>query len=79
MRWGKIDIQIQLSRRYRVGWKFRKVTYATKAGGSVLQIFTKYHTKGDAALSVAVREETKAKGTGLFKAIEGYILAIPDY
>ncbi|KAK2349805.1 hypothetical protein P8452_16557 [Trifolium repens] len=48
-------------------------------GGSIVKISVKYHTKGDAALSDAVREETKGKGTGLLKAVEGYVLANPDY
>ncbi|WJX27770.1 hypothetical protein P8452_16556 [Trifolium repens] len=48
-------------------------------GGSIVKISVKYHTKGDAALSDAVREETKGKGTGLLKAVEGYVLANPNY
>lgn len=61
-----------------------KVTFETKVvpgldGGSIGKVSVKYHTKGDAALSDAVRAETKAKGDGLFKAIEGYVLANPDY
>jgi len=48
-------------------------------GGSIVKISVKYHTKGDAVLSDAVRDETKAKGTGLIKAIEGYVLANPNY
>ncbi|XP_027339649.1 ABA-responsive protein ABR17-like [Abrus precatorius] len=61
-----------------------KVTFVTKVvagpnGGSIGKVTVNYHTKGDAPLSEAVREETMAKGTGLFKAIEGYILANPDY
>ncbi|KAK2448592.1 Stress-induced protein SAM22 [Trifolium repens] len=48
-------------------------------GGSIVKISVKYHTKGDATLSDAVREETKGKGTGLLKAVEGYVLANPDY
>nr|ADB44209.1 harvest-induced protein [Medicago sativa] len=61
-----------------------KVEFETKIvagsdGGSIVKISVKYHTKGDATLSEAVREETKAKGTGLIKAIEGYVLANPNY
>ncbi|WJX23470.1 hypothetical protein P8452_12675 [Trifolium repens] len=48
-------------------------------GGSIVKISVKYHTKGDATLSDAVREETKGKGTGLLKAVEGYVLANPNY
>ncbi|XP_061344810.1 protein LlR18B-like [Gastrolobium bilobum] len=48
-------------------------------GGSIGKVNVKYYTKGDSVLSEAVREETKSKGNGLFKAIEGYVLANPDY
>ncbi|TKY72548.1 ABA-responsive protein ABR17 [Spatholobus suberectus] len=59
-----------------------KVTFETKVlpgpdGGSIVKVTVKYHTKGDAPLSDAVRDETKAKASGLFKAIEGYVLANP--
>ncbi|XP_061349076.1 class 10 plant pathogenesis-related protein 2F-like [Gastrolobium bilobum] len=61
-----------------------KVSFETKVlpgpnGGSVGKLVVKYHTKGDAVLSEEVREGTKAKGTALFKAVEGYVLANPDY
>ncbi|RDX84738.1 hypothetical protein CR513_34167, partial [Mucuna pruriens] len=54
-----------------------KVTFQSKVvagadGGSVVKVTVKYYTKGDAPLSDAVREESKAKGTGLFRAVEGY-------
>ncbi|TKY54192.1 LlR18A protein [Spatholobus suberectus] len=61
-----------------------KVSFETKVlpgpdGGSLGKISVKYHTKGDAALSEEVREGKKAKGIALFKAVEGYVLANPDY
>ncbi|XP_027329599.1 protein LlR18B-like [Abrus precatorius] len=61
-----------------------KVEFETKIlagpnGGSLAKASVKYHTKGDAPLSDELRESTKAKGTGLFKAVEGYVLANPDY
>ena len=61
-----------------------KVSFETKvlagpSGGSVGKITVKYHTKGDATLSEEAREGNKAKGTALFKAVEGYVLAHPDY
>ncbi|CAJ1963306.1 unnamed protein product [Sphenostylis stenocarpa] len=46
-------------------------------GGSISKVSVKYHTKGDAPLLDAVREESKARGTGAFKAVEGYVLANP--
>ncbi|KAJ1395315.1 START-like domain superfamily [Sesbania bispinosa] len=61
-----------------------KVSFETKVlpgpnGGSVGRVSVTYHTKGDAVLSEEVRESTKAKGTALFKAVEGYLLANPNY
>ncbi|KAK7246344.1 hypothetical protein RIF29_41210 [Crotalaria pallida] len=47
-------------------------------GGSIGKIKVKFHTKGD-VLPDHVREEAKFRGVGLFKAVEGYILANPDY
>ncbi|CAI8590167.1 unnamed protein product [Vicia faba] len=58
---------------------FETIIVAGSDGGSIVKISVKYHTKGDEVLSDAVRDETKAKGTGLIKAIEGYVLANPDY
>jgi len=58
---------------------FETTIVAGSDGGSIVKISVKYHTKGDAALSDAVRDENKAKGTGLIKAIEGYVLANPNY
>ncbi|XP_045788599.1 ABA-responsive protein ABR17-like [Trifolium pratense] len=59
--------------------EFETSVVAGSDGGSIVKISVKYHTKGDAALSDAVRDETKGKGTGLLKAIEGYVLANPNY
>jgi hypothetical protein len=39
----------------------------------------KYQTKGDAKPIEKEVEEGKAKGDALFKAIEGYVLANPNY
>ncbi|OIV91683.1 hypothetical protein TanjilG_26536 [Lupinus angustifolius] len=60
-----------------------KITFESKLsggpdGGSIGKIKVKFHTKGD-VLSDAVREEAKTRGTGLFKAVEGYVLANPNY
>ncbi|OIW18386.1 hypothetical protein TanjilG_31526 [Lupinus angustifolius] len=61
-----------------------KVSFETKLlpgpnGGSVGKVTVTYHTKGDAPLSDELREGSKAKGTALFKAVEGFVLANPDY
>ncbi|OIV95910.1 hypothetical protein TanjilG_27014 [Lupinus angustifolius] len=60
-----------------------KITFESKIlpgphGGSIGKINVKFHTKGD-VLSETVRDESKFKGIGLFKAVEGYVLAHPDY
>jgi len=59
-----------------------KITLQTKVvaapdGGSISKVSVKYHTKGDAPLLEAVLEESKARGTGFFKAVESYVLANP--
>nr|AFV09181.1 disease-resistance response protein 49 [Lens culinaris] len=48
-------------------------------GGSVGKLSVKYFTKGDAAPSEEQLKKDKAKGDGLFKALEGYCVANPDY
>lgn len=48
-------------------------------GGSVAKLTVKYHTKGDAKPSEEELKAGKAKGDALFKALEGYCLANPDY
>ncbi|KAE9591660.1 hypothetical protein Lal_00038891 [Lupinus albus] len=59
-----------------------KITFESKIlggpdGGSIGKINAKFHTKGD-LLSDTVRDEAKFKGIGLFKAVEGYVLANPQ-
>ncbi|KAI4344835.1 hypothetical protein L6164_012022 [Bauhinia variegata] len=61
-----------------------KISFQTKLtegpnGGSVAKFIITYHTKGDAKPSEEEIKEGKAKGQGLFKAVEAYILANPDY
>ncbi|GAU37480.1 hypothetical protein TSUD_207160 [Trifolium subterraneum] len=48
-------------------------------GGSIGKMTVKVQTKGDAKPIEKEVEEGKAKGDALFKAIEGYILANPNY
>ncbi|XP_058760817.1 ABA-responsive protein ABR18-like [Vicia villosa] len=48
-------------------------------GGSVGKMIVKYHTKADAKPIEKEVEEGKAKSDALFKAIEGYVLANPNY
>ncbi|KAK2358338.1 Stress-induced protein SAM22 [Trifolium repens] len=48
-------------------------------GGSIGKMTVKYQTKGDAKPIEKEVEEGKAKGDALFKAIEGYVLANPNY
>lgn len=82
-----VVVEVERERESYFRWldeSLEKVEFETNIvvgsdGGSIVKISVKYHTKGDAVLSDAVREETKAKGTGLIKAIEGYVLANPNY
>ncbi|WJX23467.1 hypothetical protein P8452_12672 [Trifolium repens] len=48
-------------------------------GGSIAKLSVKYHTKGDITPSEEELKSGKAKGDGLFKALEGYVLANPDW
>jgi len=48
-------------------------------GGSIGKLSVKYITKGDDAPSEEQLKKDKAKGDGLFKALEGYCIAHPDY
>ncbi|XP_061349113.1 class 10 plant pathogenesis-related protein 2D-like [Gastrolobium bilobum] len=48
-------------------------------GGSIGKVTVKYQTKGNAEPSEDELKNGKAKGDALFKAIEGYVLANPDY
>ncbi|KAL2335178.1 hypothetical protein Fmac_016391 [Flemingia macrophylla] len=61
-----------------------KITFESKFaagpnGGSIAKLTVKYHTKGDAQPSEEELKTGKAKGDALFKAIEGYLVANPDY
>ncbi|MBF4016124.1 hypothetical protein ISI02_31355, partial [Burkholderia pseudomallei] len=61
-----------------------KVTFETKLfpgpnGGSLGKVSVTYHTKGDAAPPEEVLQSNKVKGIALFKAVEGFVLANPDY
>ncbi|MED6191795.1 hypothetical protein PIB30_004008 [Stylosanthes scabra] len=59
-----------------------KITFETKLvegpnGGSIGKLTVKCHSKGDAKPDEEDMKKGKAKGDGLFKAIEGYVLANP--
>ncbi|XP_057433770.1 class-10 pathogenesis-related protein 1-like [Lotus japonicus] len=58
---------------------FEAKLVAGSDGGSIAKLTVNYHTKGDASPSEEEIKAGKAKGDGLFKAIEGYVLANPDY
>ncbi|MED6125029.1 hypothetical protein PIB30_064566 [Stylosanthes scabra] len=60
-----------------------KITFEAKLvegpnGGSIGKLSVKYHSKGDAKPDEEDMKKGKAKGDGLFKAIEGYVLANPS-
>ncbi|XP_058727963.1 disease resistance response protein Pi49-like [Vicia villosa] len=63
---------------------FEKISFEAKLfagpnGGSIAKLTVKYFTKGDAAPSEEQLKKDKAKSDGLFKALEGYCVANPDY
>ncbi|KAF3956011.1 hypothetical protein CMV_018831 [Castanea mollissima] len=60
-----------------------KISYEIKLvaspdGGSILKSTSKYHTKGDHEIKEEQVKAGKEKAAGLFKAVEGYLLANPD-
>ncbi|MED6148146.1 Protein LlR18B, variant 3 [Stylosanthes scabra] len=58
-----------------------KVSFKTKLeaadGGSKVKITVTFHTKDDAPLTEEIQQDVKQKSVGIFKSIEGYILANP--
>ncbi|KAK7363526.1 hypothetical protein VNO77_05672 [Canavalia gladiata] len=58
---------------------FESKLVAGPNGGSIGKVTIKYQTKGNAEPSEEEIKTGKAKGDALFKAIEGYVLAHPDY
>nr|QOL10866.1 pathogenesis-related 10 Que ac 1.0101 [Quercus acutissima] len=51
---------------------------ASPDGGSIMKSTTKYQTKGGFQLKEEQIQAAVEKGTGLFKAVEAYLLAHPD-
>ncbi|KAH6809183.1 hypothetical protein C2S51_026966 [Perilla frutescens var. frutescens] len=51
----------------------------TEEGGSICKNRSIYNTKGDAQISEENIKEGKEKATAMFKAIEAYLQANPDY
>ncbi|OWM88130.1 major allergen Pru ar 1-like [Punica granatum] len=63
---------------------FEKISYEIKVeaghdGGSVTKITTKFFTIGDVHLNEEQLNSGKEKVIGLFKAVEDYVLANPEY
>nr|KJB28352.1 hypothetical protein B456_005G063900 [Gossypium raimondii] len=63
--------------------KLEKITYETKLEAfpderSVCKTTSKYHTIGDFELKEEGIKAVKEKASGIFKAIEAYLLANPD-
>ena len=62
---------------------FEKISYETKSvatpNGAVVKVTVKVFTKGDAQLKEEDGKKGKEKSEGLFKAIEAYLLANPNY
>ncbi|KAG6668039.1 hypothetical protein I3843_01G134500 [Carya illinoinensis] len=60
-----------------------KISYEIKIvaspdGGSILKSISHYHTIGDHEIKEEQVKAGKEKAAGLFKAVEGYLLAHPD-
>ncbi|GKV31406.1 hypothetical protein SLEP1_g40097 [Rubroshorea leprosula] len=60
-----------------------KISYETKFvagsdGGSICKSSSKYHAIGDIEIKEEDIKVGKEKALGLFKAVEGYLLANPD-
>ncbi|XP_059643189.1 major allergen Pru ar 1-like [Cornus florida] len=51
---------------------------ASADGGSICKNSSKYHTKGDAQITEEQIKSGKEKASGMFKAVEAYLLANPD-
>ncbi|KAA8527410.1 hypothetical protein F0562_034875 [Nyssa sinensis] len=50
---------------------------ATADGGSICKNTSKYHTKGDGHITEEHIKSGKEKASGMFKAVEAYLLANP--
>ena len=48
-------------------------------GGCIVKSISKYYTKGDEQLTEEFLNVGKEKSAGFTKAVEGYLLANPDY
>lgn len=62
---------------------FESVSYHIKIvptpdGGSICKNRSIYHTKGDAQVTEEEIKAGKEKASGMFKAVEAYLLANPD-
>uniref|UniRef100_A0A5B6YZ61 Putative major allergen Pru ar 1 n=1 Tax=Davidia involucrata TaxID=16924 RepID=A0A5B6YZ61_DAVIN len=51
---------------------------ASPDGGSICKTSSKYHTKGDAKITEEHIKSGKEKASGMFKAVEAYLLANPN-
>ena len=63
--------------------KLEKVSYETKlvaspGGGTIFKSTGKYYTKDHAEINEEQIKAEDEKATGVFKAVEGYLLANPD-
>lgn len=66
-----------------LGDLLEKISYDTKIvagpnGGSIVKNTSTYYIKGDNQLSEEQVKEGKEKASGLFKAVEAYLVANPD-
>ena len=66
-----------------IGDVLEKISYeveivAGSDGGSIVKNNSKYFTKGDHEIKEEQVKEGKEKASGLFKAVEAYLVANPD-
>ncbi|KAG6664224.1 major allergen Pru ar 1-like [Carya illinoinensis] len=60
----------------KISYKIKIV--ASSEGGSILKTISNYHCKGDHEIKEEQVKAGKEKAAGLFKAVEGYLVAHPD-
>ncbi|XP_024017529.1 major allergen Pru ar 1-like [Morus notabilis] len=63
--------------------ELEKISHQTKFvaspdGGAIIKVNTKFYTIGDAPINEEKAKEGKEKAVGLFKLVEGYLVANPD-
>lgn len=79
----KLEFGLTIVEGDMLGDSFEKISYEVKIvkgpnGGSIIKSTAKYFIKGDSECNHAHAEGDKEKYTGLFKAVENHLLALPE-